>query len=187
MVTSEEIGVGSEGELQHSDQFEDCRFNGLSLSTAMLEGKRFADCTFSGCDLTNAVFADVALQNVTFTSCRLTGTDFTSCRPLLLQFQLLNCQAHFALFGGLDLKGLHFEGTDFTGADFSETVLQGADFTKAILFESGFEGADLSKADFTGSQGLQLRVGEARLDKAKLPIDAALSLVRSMGVLVAEG
>ncbi len=186
MITSGEIGVGGEGEFQHSDQFEDCRFSGLSLSTAMLEGKRFADCTFSGCDLSNAVLADVALQQVTFKSCRLTGTDFTAVRPLLLQVQLLNCQAHFALFGGLDLKGSHFEGTDFTGADFSGAVLKGADFTKAILFESGFEGADLSKADFTGSQGLQLRMGEARLDKAKLPVGAALSLVRSMGVLISE-
>lgn len=190
--------------LQQEDAFENETFSGLEFHAANLTGKEFYRCTFEnctaqesrwsksvleacefrGCDLTRAQLAHVGLRDVRFERSKLMGIDFSNVSPNP-EVAFEECNLRYCSFVGLSLRKTRFERCMASEANFIDVDLSEAEFDGTTLTSANFRGCTLTKTDFRGAIGVFLEPARNRLKGTLVPLETAVLLAESVGLIVA--
>ncbi len=167
-----------------------CTFTGLSGQRLDLRDQTFEDCRFVGCQMPLAQVAGTRFVGTTMRSCDLMGVDWTPSGSdafgLLEPLRFADCRMDYANLSGLRLDGVVAYGCSLVEADLVQASLVGADLRHADLTGARLGGADLSGADLTGAVGYVLDPATMRLTGTRVAVPEALSVLESLGLVVAE-
>jgi uncharacterized protein YjbI with pentapeptide repeats len=160
-----------------------CTFEHCRLQESVWKGAKLEACTFRQCDLTRATLAQTALRGVTFEGCKLMGIDFSkvSTHP---ELSFTGCMLRYSSFADQNLKKTKFLSCMAREVNFHEVDLSECDFTGSDLAGSAFRGCTLARTDFRGATGLFLDPARNRVKDTGVPVEAAVELARSLGLLV---
>ena len=106
--------------------FEDCSFEGLSMTAVYFDHCLFSGCSFTGLDLRYCVFAGSAFRGCSFTDSTSIATNFM----------------------GIDIYGSDFSSNDFYFSDFSLAEITESKMEDCNLKRASFRGAAVSSVSF---------------------------------------
>ena len=196
--------MSSDAEQFQGDYFEDRTFERLELQSADLSGKEFfrctflhchlqesrwreaklEDCVFRGCDLTRAQWLHAALREVRFESSKLMGIDWSPVSPNPeLAFE--ECNLRYASFAGLSLRKTIFDRCTALEANFLDSDLSDSEFPGTDLSGANIRDCTLTRTDFSTAIGLFLDPARNRLKQTRVPLESAVLLAQSLGMIVA--
>lgn len=118
---------------------EGANLSGMNLQKTCLRGANLTGTDLSGANLKGAILDGACLKGA-----NLYRTDF--CNAHMVNADLRNVHAHFAMFGAGDLREADLRGADMRDADFYFCDFIGADFTGANITGATLMDADLSEA-----------------------------------------
>jgi uncharacterized protein YjbI with pentapeptide repeats len=164
-------------------EFYRCTFQNCHLQESRWSKSRLEACVFRDCDFTRAKFAETALRDVRFEGSKLMGIDWTpvSSNPEVA-FEASNLR--YSSFVGLSLRKTTFVRCTALEANFFDLDLTDADFTGTDLTGSNFRGCTLTRADFRNTVGAFLDPAHNRLKSTRVPVETAVLLAQSLGMLV---
>jgi len=165
-------------------QFENCTFVELDFSGASLQGVHFQDCLFQRCDWSRVNLTGAQIQGAIFESCRLMGVNWSAAGGLLLAFQLVDCNAGFSIFHGVDLRGCEFSTSKLVQSEFQQSDLSGLSFEGCDLSGARFSGSRLHRTDFSGARGVFLDPARCALKDTRLEMASALGVLAAQGIVV---
>lgn len=183
------LGLAEGEELRDTD-FEECRFERLSLEKARLSGVSFEECTFVGVDLSMCALLDVRFAECEMRESKALGVSWLGARGgglVTSSLRVVDSRLDYSSFAGADVRGMSFERcsmreVDFTGADCRGVVLRDCDLSGARLV-----GTDLREASLVGSAGWAMEVASCRLAGLELDATTALDVVAALGITVVAG
>ena len=162
-------------------EFEDCRFDKISLGGRKLSRCRFFDCELVECDLSLAGVTDCAFVRSKFTRCRLTGVNWSDIEKLE-RVSFDGSQLNDTTFIGAKIEVCDFSRVIARRASFRDLSLKGCIFRDADLDETEFVNTDLRLADFRGASGYVISPRENKLEKAKFSLPEAVRLLQGLGI-----
>ena len=189
--------------LLEEEAFENETFSGLDLQRAALAGKEFyrcvfenclfqesswknsklESCVFRGCDLTRAKLTSTALRGVKFEGSKLMGVDFSHVSPHP-ELNFTDCNLRYAALVKINLRKTEFLRCVAREANFLDADLTDADFSGTELTGSNFQGCTLWNTDFRRATGLFFEPARNRVKKTRVPVETAVLLAQSLGLLV---
>jgi len=195
----------SQTRLLAEETFENETFTGLDLQRAALGGKEFYRCVFEncllqestwksarleacvfrGCDVTRAKLLQTALRGVKFEGSKLMGVDFSAVSPHP-ELSFTDCNLRYASFVKVNLRKTAFLRCAAREANFLEVDLTDAEFDGTELTGSNFQGCTMTNTDFRRATGLFFEPSRNRVKKTRVPVETAVLLAQSLG-LVVEG
>lgn len=153
-----------------NQEFEQCTFQKLDLSQAVLMKSSFINCTFDDCNLTKVVLKETKLYDVNFSGCKLLHVDFSPCNPFGFHANFHNCQLDYTVFIDRKLKKAQFTDCSLRESYFVKCDLVGSSFKNCNLELTRFENNDLSQVDFSTSFNVKLDPELNKLKKAKFSL-----------------
>lgn len=195
----------SQTRLLEEEAFENQTFTGLDLQRGALGGKEFYRCVFEnclfqesnwksskleacvfrGCDLTRAKLPQTALRGVKFEGSKLMGVDFSAVSPHP-ELAFTECNLRYASFVRINLRKTAFLRCAAREANFLEVDLTDAEFSGTELTGSNLQGCTLTNTDFRRATGLFFEPARNKVKKTRVPVETAVLLAQSQG-LVVEG
>ncbi len=163
--------------------FTSCSFKGVRLPQSRWREARLEDCRFDDCDLSRMAPDGLGARGVLFAACKVMGVDWSNLGTYpSLSFE--RCDLRYASFVSMKLRKIAFAGCNLQEAQFVETELAEASFADCRLTGTRFERCDLRKASFAGAIDLTLNPAGNQVRGARIPVDAAIRLAESFGLLV---
>jgi uncharacterized protein YjbI with pentapeptide repeats len=177
--------IENEGLKLQGREFEDCLFRTCRFPAATWRRLTFLDCHFEGCDLSNVALRGTRLQGCHFLRCKLIGVDWTETSALeMIRFE--DCRLDYGNFSYLDLshaalvdcsaREIHLAGTNLSHGDCSGTSFLG----------STFSGTNLSQTDLRGARDYAVDPRANTLNKTRVALPEAVSLLRGLDILLEE-
>lgn len=174
-------------ELQAADvtgkEFERCIFRRCKLQESRWSQARLEDCVFESCDLSRMVARSVGLFGVRFKDTRLSGVEWADL-GLLPAVAFEDCDLRYASFVKVRLRDTRFVNCMVREANFVDADLTKAIFTDSDLTGSTLRGCVLKDADFTQATGVFIDPQQNRVKGVRIALEAAVTLVRSFGIVV---
>ncbi|HEX6384107.1 MAG TPA: pentapeptide repeat-containing protein [Anaerolineae bacterium] len=171
-----------------SNEFIDCLFSGCTFRETLFKNCRFHECVFSNCDLSLARVEGSSFSNTRFVKSRVIGINWTLASwpkyPLRPPIRFDECVLDYSTFIGLSLPGIRITGCRAKDVDFSEADLSEADFSKTDLSESRFGQTNLAKANFEDATNYTIDVHLNDVSKARFSLPEAVSLLRSLDIIL---
>jgi len=161
-----------------------CTVSDSDLGEATLDRCSFEDVVFKRCDLGVVKLGGSAFRGVRFEDCKLTGIDWSRAHDLTFEVTFVNCVLDFSAFVGLKLKGLRATGGKAHHVVFADSDMRKVTLKDMDLAGTTFTGNDLRDADFSTCTNLELEPNTNRLQRTKLPLDAALRHLSMLGIKV---
>ena len=96
------------------------------------------------------------------------------------------CDLRYTSFVKLRLRATRFVGCIARESNFIEVDLTDADFTDTDLTGSVIRGCTLAKANLADANGVLFDPQHNKVKGARIAIEAAVSLVQSLGIVVEE-
>ena len=165
--------------------FSKCRFNG----TRFVECK-FSGCRFKQCDLSLASVKGCIFSGVEFTGSKLTGINWTEANwrtmSLLKPLAFDNCTLNYGTFIGLTLRKLTLTHCVAHDVDFTDADLTLADLRHTDLSDSRFQHTNLTEANLVHARNYSINAGSNKLKKTKFALPEAISLLRSLDIVLLD-
>ncbi|MFP2925687.1 pentapeptide repeat-containing protein [Pyxidicoccus sp. 3LG] len=161
-----------------------CTFENCNLQESRWKESKLESCVFRGCDLTRAQLASAALRGVRFEGSKLMGIDWSDVSPNL-EVEFEDCNLRYASFVGLSLRRTVFARCSALEANFLDVDLSEADFSGTDLSGSTLRGCTLTRTDFRSATGVFIDPARNRAKGALVPVEAAVLLAQSLGLVVA--
>ena len=168
-------GITLAGDVLKNKEFEECRFEKMSLTDCQLNQCKFINCTFDNSILSAIKPVNSSFSEIKFMDSKVIGFDWTLAKRVdslsftnsqinysnfrflkLQKLKLINCIAKEADFTEADLKDSDFSGTDFEGARFFKTNLKGSNFKKAKNYFIDIKTNTITKAQFSFPEAINL-------------------------------
>jgi fluoroquinolone resistance protein len=163
--------------------FRDCTFTNVIFAEVRLRECRFEDCVVSLSDWTMAKVFGTGMRSVKFEGSKLMGIDWSDGhRSLDASFK--ECVLDYCSFVRIDLRKSVFKDCRMIEVNFSEANLTETDFSGSNLDRSQFHQTNLSRANLAGATNVRLNPTENKVKGATLSLDAAISIVTTMGMHV---
>ena len=183
-------GLDAPGVEVEGIEFEGCTFRACTFSEATFRRCKFLDCSFKDCDLSLLRPFETTFSGTRFEGCKLAGVDWTTAYwPKIGGLEpnaFVDCTLNYATFIGLNLKGLRLERCTARDVDFTEVDLTRAACTGTDFSESRFIQTDLTEADFTGATNYAIDATLNKLKKTKFALPEAVSLLRSLDIILVD-
>jgi fluoroquinolone resistance protein len=165
--------------------FQSCEFIRCDLSQLVISECRFDDCTFQSCDLSLIKPQDTNFRNCHFIGCKLVGINWTAAaKSFSVDFQ--DCMMHLSSFSGMNLKKIKIINCLAREVSFAETNMTEADCTMTDFSGSIFLRTNLTMANFTDAKNYRIDVRSNTVTKARFSIPEAISLLETLGIIIAE-
>ncbi|MBL0171715.1 MAG: pentapeptide repeat-containing protein [Gemmatimonadaceae bacterium] len=164
-------------------EFERCTFRRCKLPESRWANARLEDCVFEACDLSRMVPRRMVLSGVRFADTRLSGVDWEDL-GLLPDVSFAGCDLRYASFVKVPLRAVRFVNCVIRDASFVDSDLTKADFTDTDLTGTSFRGCLLKEANLTRATGVYVDPQQNRAKGARISLEAAVTLVRSFGIVV---
>lgn len=161
-----------------------CSFEGMTLPELQLEGSVLTECRFVRCDLTMAKLTDCSLRDVSFEWTKLMGIDWSAARDLIFDVSFQSCVLSYGVFVKRRLRDVKLLDCVAHEADFSQADLTGADLSGSDLRDARFEGTNLTRADLGSAREYRIRPGENVLKQTRFSMEAALEVIKDLGIVV---
>jgi fluoroquinolone resistance protein len=166
-------------------EFQSCDFNRCDLSQSVFADCRFDDCTFQSCDLSLVKFKSVHFRNSTFVGSKLVGIDWTGVsKTFSVDFR--DCVLNFANFSVMNLKKRKIVNCIAHEVSFAESNMTECDCTMTDFAGSTFSKTNLTKADFSDARNYRIDVRTNTIDKMKLSLPEALTLLETLGIVISK-
>jgi fluoroquinolone resistance protein len=166
-------------------EFQNCSFTRCDLSQSVLVACRFDDCHFQACDLSLIKPQNSSFRNSTFLASKLIGINWVmSIAPFSVDFQ--DCIINLSSFFGMNLKKRKFINCIAHEVDFSESNMTKANCTTTDFAGSTFFKTNLTTADFSQARNYSIDFRTNTLTKAKFSLPEALSLLKSLDIILSE-
>jgi uncharacterized protein YjbI with pentapeptide repeats len=166
-------------------EFVRCTFRNLKLGATRWPASIFEDCIFDDCDLARMVPAQMRLRGVEFRRSRLMGIDWTDVAKNP-ELRFVDCNVRYASFVGTNLRKTEFLRCALNESNFVSADLCAATFPECDLTGASFSACDLTKADLSGARGLFLDPTKNRVKGLRVPLELAVLLAESAGMIVAR-
>ncbi|MGM9510306.1 pentapeptide repeat-containing protein [Larkinella sp. GY13] len=164
--------------------FEECTFQNLTLSKAILSHANLVNCRFENCTLDAAVLKDTKLNEVRFVQCKLIGVNFEHCNPFAFAVGFQECNLDQTYFFNRNLKKTKFVTCGLKGASFINCELNGAVFKDCNLESAVFVNNTLTQVDFSTSYNLVLDPEQNKLKKAKFSLHSLPGLLTKYDLVI---
>nr|AYM52854.1 pentapeptide repeat-containing protein [Myxococcaceae bacterium MCy9487] len=177
----------TELDLQGADlsdkEFYKCTFQGCELQESRWKGTNLETCVFQGCNLTRAILNGTRLRGVRFGGSKLMGIDWTgvSSNP---EVEFEECGMRYSSFVGISLRKTSWLRCVAPETNFFDIDLTDSDFSGTDLTGSNFRGCTLTRTDFSGATGLMLDPAQNRMKDTRVPVETAMGLAYSLGMIV---
>ncbi|QDE70249.1 hypothetical protein BHS09_26575 [Myxococcus xanthus] len=164
-------------------EFYRCVFENCQFHESLWKGVAMEACAFRGCNVTRAQVANAKFRDVRFENSKLMGIDWSdvSSNPDL-HFE--DCGLSYCSFVGLNLRKLKFLRCVVREANFFDSDLTDSEFDGSDFGGSNFHGCNLNRADFSGASGVFLDPARNTLKDTRVPLESAIDLARTLGMLV---
>jgi fluoroquinolone resistance protein len=183
-------GLTLTGEEVRTKEFAGCVFAGCSFHETRFTACRFVDCEFVRCDLSLCQVQDCSFTSVKFTDSQVIGVNWTEASwPALGLFHVIGferCAISHSTFIGLGLRRIKIVDCVACDVDFAEADLGQADCTGTDFQDSRFLHTDLTEADFTRARNYAIAPNLNVLRKTKFALPEAMSLLYGLDIILSE-
>jgi fluoroquinolone resistance protein len=169
----------------------DTKFIRCTFADAFFHECQFKNCAFIQCDLGMLRVKSSRFASVQFEQCKVVGVNWTEASwekggffPLI-DFE--DCTLNYSTFFGLKLNKTKMIRCTALQVDFGEADLTGAVFSHTDLSGSIFMHTNLTQADFVNATNYNISAKNNTLKKAKFSLPEAMSLLRSLNIILVDG
>lgn len=167
--------------------FHECTFKACNFNDAEFIACRFVECAFVDCEM-NLITVTDSRFSATFTGCGLKGINWTSAltgkQNLMNTLRFTGCTLNYSTFIGVDLRKATIKDCTAHDVDFSDAMLTDADLTGTDFAESRFSNTDLTGANLTGARHYHIDARHNTVKGAKFQLPEAISLLRSLDIVL---
>ena len=185
-------GLVQQKTIIQSKKFHGCTFKNCKFNETVFQACVFIECVFEECDLSLMRVPYTTFQETRFLKSKLVGVNWAEAnwaQQGLLKRQYVDfcaCTLDYSTFIGLKLESVEISECSAKQVVFEEVDLTGANCTKTDFESSRFVRANLSEADFTGAVNYDINVQLNTLHKTKFSLPEAVSLLRSLDIILVE-
>ena len=111
------------------------------------------------------------------------GVDFSQVSPHP-ELSFADCNLRYASLVKINLRKTHFLRCVAREANFLDADLTDSDFSGTELTGSNFQGCTLWNTDFRRATGLFFEPARNKVKKTRVPVETAVLLALSLGLLV---
>lgn len=179
-------GVSLSGETLSDMSFTDCTFTDCNIEACRFEDCEFIDCVFVGCRLVGNKPERSSLSMAAFRDCILVSVNWLLWKPPNLIAQPFDCfeacSLRFCSFAEYNLSRFHFAGNDVTESVFSDCKMQKCDMNGCDLSGTEFIRCDMKSADLREATGYKIGIFTCELKGARFSSPEALLLLGELGI-----
>ena len=182
----QEFNQVTQGATELSDlKFVDCQFNNCRFEDLTLTNVQLQECSFSHCTIANVTTTFSAGRNLQFEQCNLIGISWGELvidKYSLVIDRLTNSLLKYNNFIGMELPNFSFTTNEILNSNFEDCNFQKAQFNGCELADTQFISDDLRRADFTAAHNYFVDLQTNRIEKASFSFPDVMGLLESLDI-----